>query len=82
VTRLPIDGLRFEFDDSWSVAKWDDSRWYLEGVHKLNGQLEDRPEGTKAVDVIGLRGRARGRRRPGATTLTMPIVARLGLTAQ
>jgi len=55
VTRLPIDGLRFEFDDSWSVAKWDDSRWYLEGIHKLNGQLENRSEGTKAVDVIGLR---------------------------
>ena len=55
MTPLPIDGLRFEFDDSWSVAKWDDSRWYLEGISKLTGQLDDRPEGTKAVDAIGLR---------------------------
>lgn len=55
MTLLPIDGIRFEFDDSWSVAKWDESRWYLDGIHKLNGELNDRPEGTKAVDAIGVR---------------------------
>jgi hypothetical protein len=55
-TPLDVDGIRFDFDESWSVTKWDDSRTYLEGIHKLNGVLDERPEGTKAVDVIGLRG--------------------------
>jgi hypothetical protein len=55
VTLLAIDGISFGFDDSWSIVKWDESRWYLEGIYKLNGQLQDRPEGTKAVDAIGIR---------------------------
>lgn len=55
MTQLPIDGIRLEFDDSWAVAKWDDARWYLDGIHKLNGELDGRPEGTKAVDAVGVR---------------------------
>jgi hypothetical protein len=55
VTLLAIDGISFKFDDSWSIIKWDESRWYLEAIYKLNGQLDDRPEGTKAVDAVGIR---------------------------
>lgn len=55
MTPLPIDGIRFEFDDTWSIAKWDESRWYLDSIHKLNGQLDNRAEGTKAVDAVGIR---------------------------
>lgn len=55
MTVVPIDGIAFEFDDSWSVAKWDESRWYLDGICKLNGPLDGRSEGTKAMDAIGVR---------------------------
>lgn len=55
MTSLPVDGIELVFDDSWAVAKWDESRSYLDGVFKLNGRLDERDEGTKAVDVIGLR---------------------------
>lgn len=53
---LDVDGIRFTFDDSWSVAKWDESRGFQEGLYKLNGSLDGRDEGSKAMDVIGLRG--------------------------
>lgn len=51
---LDVDGIRFTFDDSWSVAKWDDSAWFKNGLYKLNGSLGDRAEGTKAIDIVGL----------------------------
>jgi hypothetical protein len=56
VTVLPIDGIAFEFDESWSIVKWDESRCYLDGLRKLNGPLGGRHEGTKAVDAVGIRG--------------------------
>ncbi|HEU4728156.1 MAG TPA: hypothetical protein VFT22_09715 [Kofleriaceae bacterium] len=55
MTDLRIDGLRFVFDDSWLVARWDDSSWYRAGIEKLKGQVDGRAEATKAVDVVGLR---------------------------
>jgi hypothetical protein len=51
---LDVDGLRFTFDDSWSVAKWDDSAWFKSGLYKLNGTLAGKDEGTKALDIVGL----------------------------
>lgn len=57
MTSLPIDGIELVFDGDWAVAKWDDARAYLNGIAKLNGRLDDRAEGTKAIDVVGLRGR-------------------------
>lgn len=55
-TSLDVDGIRLLFDDSWSVEKWDDSRGFQDGLYKLNGSLDGRDEGSKAMDVIGLRG--------------------------
>lgn len=60
---MEVDGIRFDFDDSWQVEKWDDSPWYRRGIHLLQGELtvlvngeqKKRPEGTKAVDLLGLR---------------------------
>ena len=59
------DKIRFEFDPGlWTVEKWDDSRLFCNGIQKLNGKLSDpnhpsdpnkeRPQGTKAVDFIGV----------------------------
>jgi hypothetical protein len=55
MTELSVDGLRFRFDDSWLVTKWDDSPWYRKGIEGLKGDVDGRPEGTKAVDVVGIR---------------------------
>jgi hypothetical protein len=60
---LEVDGIRFDFDDSWQVEKWDDSSWYRRGIQLLQGELTEdvqgelrrRSEGTKAVDLLGLR---------------------------
>lgn len=51
---LDVDGIRFTFDHSWSVAKWDDSAWFKDGLYKLNGSLAGRNEGTKALDIVGV----------------------------
>lgn len=55
------DQIRFEFDPAlWLVVKWDDSDEYRHGIRKLNGTLSDpvhgtsAPEGSKAVDFIGI----------------------------
>jgi hypothetical protein len=56
MTELRVDGVMLRFDDSWLVAKWDDSRWYRAGIERLTGSLDGRPEGTKAMDVVGLQG--------------------------
>ena len=55
MTSLACDGIILAFDDAWSVEKWDDERWYREGIQRLNGELDGKPEGTKAADVIGIR---------------------------
>jgi hypothetical protein len=62
VKSLDVERIRFEFGDSWTVAeKWDDTRAYLEGVRKLNGELRDETTGdvaavgSKAVDIVGVR---------------------------
>ncbi|HQU47299.1 MAG TPA: hypothetical protein PK867_31140, partial [Pirellulales bacterium] len=41
------DHLRFEFDDSWRVVKYDAHRDYLQGIQMLDE--------TKAVDFVALR---------------------------
>lgn len=48
--------LRFSFGASWSVAmRWDDEhREHFCDYLKLNGQLDGRPEGTKAVDIVAV----------------------------
>ena len=51
-----VDGIQFDFERSWQVAKWDDSPWYRGGIERLQGELDGRHEGTKAADLIGLRG--------------------------
>jgi hypothetical protein len=52
---LVVDGIQFDFEDSWLVAKWDDSPWYRDGIQRLQGEVDGRSEGTKAVDLLGLR---------------------------
>jgi hypothetical protein len=44
---IDVDGLRFEFDNTWRALKWDDHRAYRAG---LNGHA-----GTKAIDIVALR---------------------------
>jgi hypothetical protein len=51
--------IAFDFGDRWQVEKWDKCRVYVDGIGKLNGTLsgeagEQRHEGTKAVDMIGV----------------------------
>ena len=52
MTELDVDGIRFTFDDNWSAVKWDDTEAYNLHIGKLQGP----GHGTKAVDIIGLRG--------------------------
>jgi hypothetical protein len=47
MTAIDVDGLRFEFDDTWTALKWDDHVAYR---HGLNGH-----GGTKAIDILALR---------------------------
>jgi hypothetical protein len=47
MTTIEVDGLQFEFDDSWTALKWDDHAAYRDG---LNGH-----RGTKAIDIFALR---------------------------
>jgi hypothetical protein len=54
LTRLVVDGLQFDFEGSWRVEKWDDSPWYRDSIQRLQGDLDGRHEGTKAVDLLGL----------------------------
>ena len=43
---IDVDGLRFDFDDSWIALKWDEHPAYRSG---LNGH-----QGTKAIDILAL----------------------------
>ncbi|MBE2282180.1 MAG: hypothetical protein IAE77_01815 [Prosthecobacter sp.] len=61
---LDVEKQSFEFDASWSSAfKYDDTTFYTGGPQRLQGALTkqsggttvSRPQGTKAVDVVGLR---------------------------
>lgn len=47
MTAIDVDGLRFEFDDTWTALKWDDHAAYRRG---LNGHGS-----TKAIDIFALR---------------------------
>jgi hypothetical protein len=44
---IDVDGLRFEFDNTWRALKWDDHPAYREGG--LNSHA-----GTKAIDIVAL----------------------------
>ena len=52
MTELDVDGIRFTFDGDWSAMKWDDTDAYNLYIARLQGA----GHGTKAVDIIGLRG--------------------------
>lgn len=56
MTVLVVDGIQLDFEASWQVARWDDSPWYRDGIQRLQGEVDGRQEGTKAVDLLGLRG--------------------------
>jgi hypothetical protein len=56
VTSLDESGFRFEFGESWiHLVPWDQSPAFLRGIRLVQGTLEERPEGTKAVDFVGVR---------------------------
>ncbi len=51
--------IRFGFGERWHVERWDTSTVYARGIGKLSGALTEangdvRPEGTKAVDFVGV----------------------------
>lgn len=41
-------------EEGWALVKWDDSAEFVEGIRRLNGELEGRAEGTKALDFVGV----------------------------
>lgn len=47
---MDVDGLRLTATPDWNLRKWDDSTAYRNGLQKL-------VEGSKAVDLVGLRSR-------------------------
>jgi hypothetical protein len=48
--------FRFEFGESWShVQRWDSCTAYTNGVGTVQGTLDARIEGTKALDFVGIR---------------------------
>jgi hypothetical protein len=59
---VEVERIRFAFGESWTVVeKWDDTRIFLDGICKLNGELHDeepdgaRALGSTAVDIVGVR---------------------------
>jgi hypothetical protein len=54
-------GFRFTQGASWAYFEcWDEHRGFTGktgGIEALNGELDGRPEGTKAVDFVGVRDR-------------------------
>ncbi|KYF84047.1 hypothetical protein BE20_28340 [Sorangium cellulosum] len=59
---IDVERIRFEFGESWTLAeKWDESRAFLSGIGKLQGEWTDDDTGalarvgTKAVDIVGVR---------------------------
>jgi hypothetical protein len=59
VTTIVEGHLELEFDDTWVVVKWDDHRAFRAGIGTLCGPIsgagKQRDEGTKAVDILGVR---------------------------
>jgi hypothetical protein len=48
--------FRFTFGDSWTHAEcWDNCEGFTRGIGALQGELDGKPEGTKALDFVGLR---------------------------
>ena len=47
MTAIDVDGLRFQFDDTWTALKWDEHAAYRHGL--------DGHGGTKAIDIFALR---------------------------
>ncbi len=60
MNQVIVEGrLEVTFDQNWRALKWDavppdDPPPYLyrEGIGKLQGDVDDRPESTKAVDIV------------------------------
>ncbi|WP_437939327.1 hypothetical protein [Sorangium sp. So ce341] len=59
---IDVERIRFEFGESWTLAeKWDESRAFLSGIGRLQGEWTDDDTGaparvgTKAVDIVGVR---------------------------
>ena len=60
MTEIREGRLTLRFVDGWSALKWDAELsngdpppfLYREGIERLKGELEDRTESTKAVDVV------------------------------
>jgi hypothetical protein len=44
---IDVDGLRFQFDDTWRALKWDEHDAYRRGLSSRHG--------TKAIDIVALR---------------------------
>ena len=53
---FPEGGLVLVAGDGWALLKWDDSDAYRKGISRLNGELDGRAEGTKALDFVGVSG--------------------------
>ena len=48
--------FRFAFGGSWvHVVRWDESIEYRHGIQRVQGELDDHREGTKAADFIAVR---------------------------
>jgi hypothetical protein len=58
VPKFDEGNLCFDFGARWQVEKWDAYSTYTRGLGKLSGELDaggtPRPEGTKAVDFVGV----------------------------
>ena len=53
---LEESDFRFELGDSWRyVERWDRRPEFIKGIQRVNGTLDGRTEGTKAVDFVGVR---------------------------
>lgn len=59
MTTIVEGHLELEFDDTWTVVKWDDHQAFCGGIGRLCGQIssggKQRDEGTKAVDILAVR---------------------------
>ncbi len=54
-TPLDVEKQRFEFGESWTVAfKYDDTKFYREGMERLKGDIEGVTQSTRAMDVVAL----------------------------
>lgn len=50
---LTVEKQRFEFGAGWSFAfKYDETGFYRESASKLQGDIDEKPHSTKAVDLV------------------------------